>query len=186
MFKKPKNKLWLNIILGAGFLITFLTGDELAESVMLGAVSPHELIAALFGGLAFMHILIHWQWITKVSQRFFSRLPRQTKINYLLNVLLLLAVGLTGFSGLLMSKTLGYNTSESFISEIHETASAVSMLIVGSHLLLHWKWIFNAVKRYLLPAPIRSIFEKKSSRPFPYARLNANNNHQYLQKEHNS
>jgi hypothetical protein len=154
MFKKPKNKLWLDIILGAGYLLTFLTGDELAESLMLGAVSPHELIAALFGGLAFIHFLVHWQWITKVSQRFFSRLPRQTRINYLLNGLLLLAVGLTGFSGLLMSKTLGFNTSESFISEIHEAASTFSMLMVGGHLLLHWKWILNAIKRYILPKKI--------------------------------
>ncbi len=160
MFKKTKNKLWLDIALGLGYLLTFISGDELAEYAALGGFSIHELMAFIFGGLAFVHILVHWQWITKVGRRFFTRLPRQTRINYFLNSMLFLAFGLTGVSGLLMSKTLGFFSPDSFISGIHEAASTFSMLLAGSHVLLHWKWILNAIKRYLLPKSIANNINK--------------------------
>jgi len=163
MFKKPKNKLWLDIILGVAYILTFASGDELAEYAAVGRVSAHELMAFILGLIASLHIIVHWDWIIKVGKRFFQRLPRQTRINYLLNIGLFLAFGLTGLSGLLMSKTLGFNTSESFISEIHEAASTLSMLIVGGHVLLHWKWIKNAVKRYLLPEIVNPLSKSKKS-----------------------
>jgi len=163
MFKKPKYKLWLDIILGAAYILTFASGDELAEYAAIGGVSPHELMAFLLGLIASVHIVAHWDWIIKVGKRFFQRLPRQTRINYLLNTGLFLAFSLTGLSGLLMSKTLGLSTSESFISEIHEAASTLSMLMVGGHVLLHWKWIMNAVKRYLLPGKSNPLSKSKKS-----------------------
>lgn len=151
MFKKPKNKLWLDIVLGGAYFLTFVSGDELSEIAVIGGVSPHELMAFILGIIAFVHIIVHWDWIIKVGKRVFQRLSRQTRFNYLLDIGLFLAFGLTGLSGLLMSQTLGLNTSESFVSEIHEAAGTLSILMVGGHLVLHWKWIMNAVKRYLLP-----------------------------------
>lgn len=163
MFKKPKNKLWLDIILGAAYILTFASGDELSEFAAIGGISPHELMAFILGTIASVHIIVHWDWIIKVGKRFFQRLPRKTRINYVLNIGLFLAFGLTGLSGLLMSRTLGFNGSESFISGIHEAASTLSMLMVGGHVLLHWKWIVSTVKRYLLPGKMKPLFKSNKA-----------------------
>jgi hypothetical protein len=121
----------------------------------------HEWLGVAFGVGIVTHLLLHWKWIVNVVQRFFKRLPGQVRINSLLNSLLFIDVTLIIFSGLMISKvvlsTFGITGSHDDIWRmVHTFATNVAVIIVGVHVALHWKWLVNALKRYL-EQPVRKI-----------------------------
>ena len=78
------------------------------------------------------------------------------------------SVFLTGsfFSGLLISKdvmsTLGIqlNVNGGWES-LHHLTSDLSVILLGVHTALHWKWIVNAASRYILN-PVRGLFGRRT------------------------
>jgi len=67
------------------------------------------------------------------------------------------------FSGLLISKDvmsmlgIQLNVSQSWKS-IHTLMSDASVILLGVHIALHWKWILSTVSRYVVN-PIRGLFQ---------------------------
>ena len=113
----------------------------------------HEWLGLAFGAGIITHLLLHWKWIVNVVRRFFSKLPGQVRINALLNSLLFIAMTLIIFSGIMISKvvlsTFGLSGSHDAIWRwLHTSATNVTLIIVGLHVALHWKWIVSTIKRY--------------------------------------
>ncbi|PKN93412.1 MAG: hypothetical protein CVU44_11045 [Chloroflexi bacterium HGW-Chloroflexi-6] len=87
---------------------------------------------------------------------------------------LLFFVAMTGvmFSGLMISKdvlaTLGIQLTEVSRNwkSIHSLTSDASLILLGIHFALHWKWIFTNLNRYVV-SPIVNLF----SRPVPQTDL---------------
>ena len=79
-------------------------------------------------------------------------------------------IAMTGalFSGLLISQSvlatfgIHLDVSRSWRS-IHELLSDASLLLLGVHVALHWKWSVVNLNRYLLN-PVRSLFQRRSRR----------------------
>ncbi len=113
----------------------------------------HEWLGLAFGAGIITHLLLHWKWIVNVVRRFFSKLPGQVRINSILNSLLFIAMTLIIFSGIMISKvvlsTFGLSGSHDAIWRwLHTSATNVTLIIVGLHVALHWKWIVSTIKRY--------------------------------------
>jgi len=151
MIAKSKNSLnkinlYLDLVLVVGFLITMeekLTGQTL-----------HEWLGIALGASLMVHLLPHWSWIVAVTQRFFRKIPRPTRLNYLLNTALFVTFTLIIFSGLMISESvtgiLGLSGSQDpFWKMLHVTASNTVLVLVGLHIALHWQWVVNAFKRYV-------------------------------------
>ena len=64
---KPKFNFWLDAALGAGFLLTLATGDELT--------GLHEWIGIGLGTLIITHIVMHWKWLVSTTKRLFGKMP---------------------------------------------------------------------------------------------------------------
>ncbi len=161
MFKKTINKLWLDLVIGIGYIAALATGDEFAEYGIASGVAIHEWTSLIVGALFALHVVVHWKWIVNVTKRIFKKTPHKTRINYLLNAMLLFAVGLTGVSGILISSTLNIFPESSLLTNLHHLSTNLSTLLVVSHVLYHWKWILNAVKRYIFKiAPGKSNLKK--------------------------
>jgi hypothetical protein len=67
---------------------------------------------------------------------------------------LFITVTLIIFSGIMMSKvvlsTFDLSGSHDMIWRwLHGAATNAALILVGLHIALHWKWIVNAVKRYV-------------------------------------
>ncbi|HEX3051590.1 MAG TPA: DUF4405 domain-containing protein [Aggregatilineaceae bacterium] len=147
-FNKNKIKFYLDVVLITAYVV-------LMEPQFTGE-SWHEWVGLAIGGAVLIHLALNWKWIATVTRRFFGHVARQARINYLLNLLLLVSFTLTVVSGILISKNLStaqalnmsMDASRNW-REIHVWIPDVTLLIVGIHLALHWKWIVYTSKRRL-------------------------------------
>lgn len=120
----------------------------------------HEWLGIAFGASVVAHLLLHWKWILASTRRFLGRLPRATRLNYLLNTLLFITMTVIVYSGLMISEValpaLGLSLGEGFSWRfLHAQASDLSLILIGLHVALHWKWIITTTRRYAV-APLVS------------------------------
>jgi hypothetical protein len=47
---------------------------------------------------------------------------------------------------------------------LHSSAADFSLLLIGLHLALHWKWILNTTKRYMI-APLKRRTQPQNLQP---------------------
>jgi hypothetical protein len=162
-----RTNLWLDFAIFVAFLVAF-------EPALTG-IAIHEWLSLAFAGAVIVHLLLHWNWITKVLARFFKQLWNSSRLNFALDVGLLVSVVTLMLSGILISRsilpTLGIQLAESRSWRFLHTSSAnISLILVGLHFALHWKWIVSTVKRYLLlPVKQRLFPQKLHPAPVPVA-----------------
>jgi len=101
-----------------------------------------------------------------VGREFFKKLWHQSRLNFVVNTLFFIVMTGSLFSGLLISKdvlsTLGIqlNVGQSWKS-IHTLMSDESVILLGVHVALHWKWIVSTIGRYVVN-PIRGMFQRRA------------------------
>src|SRR3954470_2087044 len=89
----------INLIVDSLVFIAFLV----AMAPHFTGIAIHEWLSIAFGAAIITHLLLHWAWVVTTTQRLFARLPRQTRINHALNLLLFIDMTLVIFTGLLIS-----------------------------------------------------------------------------------
>lgn len=153
-----KNNLTLDIVIFTALLAVAnpsLTGNTI-----------HEWLGIALSGAVLTHLLLHWDWIVRVGREFFRKLFHQSRLNFLVNTLFFIAMTGSFLSGILISKdvmsALGIqlNVSGGWAS-LHHLTSDLSVILLGVHTALHWKWIVNAVNRYILN-PVRGLFGRRT------------------------
>ncbi len=120
----------------------------------------HELIGIGLGVGLLVHLLIHWRWMLTITRTFIHKLIHESRLNYLLGLALLIDFAVIIVTGLGISRTLGLNFSVGRDWEqIHRAAADFSLLLVASHVALHWKWITTHAKRYIFSfkLPVRRV-----------------------------
>jgi hypothetical protein len=129
----------------------------------------HEWLGVSFAAAIITHLLLHWDWIVKVGKEFFKKLWHQSRLNFVVNTLFFVVMTGTLFSGLMISKdvmsTLGIqlDVSRSWRS-IHVLLSDASVILLGVHVTLHWKWIVTNIGRYVVNL-IRGLFQPRVTSP---------------------
>lgn len=111
----------------------------------------HELLGLAFGAGIVVHLALHWRWILNVSLRFFQKLFHESRLNYVLNLALFVDMLIAVVTGILISRTLGlsFGGESRALERLHILSSELSLIIVGLHVALHWKWILAHSKKYL-------------------------------------
>ena len=153
MQNKP-NKLSstkVNLIVDLVIFIAFLV----VTAPHFTGMAIHEWLGLAFGAGIMTHLLLHWQWIVATTQRIFSNLPRQTRINHALNILLFIDITLVIFTGVMISESalpfLGISFAPGGMWRgIHTLTANASLGLIGLHVALHWQWIVNAMKKYVI------------------------------------
>jgi hypothetical protein len=148
-----KTNLYVDIAILAGFLVVF-------EPALTG-VAVHEWLSLAFASAVMVHLLLHWEWVVQVTLKFFRKLFHSSRLNYVLNLALLVDFVLVLLSGLLISRsvlpTLGLQVASNPAWRfLHSSSADFSLLLLGLHLALHWKWILSSTKRYLFSPRKRS------------------------------
>ncbi len=146
---KTRTNLFVDIAILAGFLVAY-------EPALTG-IAIHEWLSLAFASAIIVHLLLHWDWVVQVTIQFFRKLFHSSRLNYVINLALLVDFVTIMLSGLMISRsvlpTLGIQLArDNAWRFIHSGAADFSLLLVGLHIALHWKWIANAAKRYLFPS----------------------------------
>ena len=157
---QTKTKLWLDIIIFVAFLVTM---DPRSSGIAI-----HEWLSLAMLAALTLHLLLSWDWITNISQRFLGKLGTQNRINYILNWLLFIDGTLLIVSGVMISEVampfLGIRLPEGFAwRRLHDMSANLGLLMLGLHTALHWSWIVNTFSRYLVK-PVARLFTAKSKK----------------------
>jgi hypothetical protein len=146
----PKNpargrvKLWLDIVLLGSFL--------LVSAPQATGVTVHEWFSFPFVVILLLHLLLNWDWIVRVSASFFKRLRGEIRFSYLWNALLFMVTTVAFSSGLAISEAalpaLGLAVkADPFWLVIHKVSANLLFPLIGIHLVLHWRWIVETVRK---------------------------------------
>ncbi len=156
-----KTNLFLDLsMLGASLAVTNprMTGNTI-----------HEWLGVSLAIVVITHLLLHWDWIVSVGKAFFRKLLDQSRLNFLVDALFFITMTGSFFSGILISRSvlpmLGVHLD---ISRgwrlIHNLTSNTSVILLGLHFALHWKWVVTNIRRYAV-IPVRNAFTRRSEAP---------------------
>lgn len=154
--KKKLNQTIFNLVVDTGLAGVFaLVYDPDNTGLFL-----HEWLGVWFAAAIVGHILLHWKWVVAATKRFFGRLAKQARINYLLNTLLFIDITAIIFTGLMISEWAVPGLGSLMIPSrvwlsLHVASASAAVGLIFAHVALHWKWLFNIAKRYVLKPVVR-------------------------------
>jgi hypothetical protein len=145
------NRNRINLIVDIAIFVAFLV----AMAPHFTGVAIHEWLGIAFGAAIITHLLLHWQWIVEITKRLFGKASWSARINYILNTLLFIDITLIIFSGLMISEEalplVGIQLAQSRSWRgLHGTFADLFVVLVGLHVALHWQWIVNMFKRFVV------------------------------------
>ena len=142
--------------------ITTAIIDVVLLVLFIGAAEPrptgilwHEWLGIGFGVVAVVHIYRSWDWIVAALSRIFTHQTATTRFSLILNILVFVAATLAVVSSIAISRealpTLGliWLTNHAWRG-LHGLSAEASVILVGIHVAMHWRWIVNLVR----PTPI--------------------------------
>ena len=153
-----KNNLILDLSMFGVFLV-------IANPHFTGS-TVHEWLAVSFSAAIITHLLSHWDWIVKIGKDFFKKLWHQSRLNFVVDTLFFITMTGSLVSGLMISQsvlaTLGIqlDVNRSWRG-IHSLMSNTSVVMLGIHFALHWKWLTSNVTRYIVN-PVRNLFPRST------------------------
>ena len=144
--KKVTFKFILNIFL----FITFLFLMD--EWSFLG-ITFHEIAGLAICLFYILHKALNWQFIKETTGRLFGKIPGRSRINYLIDILILFGFTIIVISGMGIAKTMDFSwlgfTKENFIvwRFMHTSISMIVLMLVGIHVGMHWSWVVACFRR---------------------------------------
>lgn len=144
---QQKSNWILDALLFVGFLVSF--------AMDWTGLSLHQWIGVFGGLLAIYHLVLHWDWVTAVTMRFFGKTSAQARTYYLLDASIMLGFYLILVTGVVISTWLNLAlTNYAVWVDFHVTTSIVTLLLVVLKIGLHWRWIVRVARQSIFrPAP---------------------------------
>ena len=140
-------KLILDLAMGIVFALLF-------NHKILGGMTFHEIAGLAIGGAVVAHILLNAKWVKAMVRKIFScGTPAKSRLEAVLNILLLVCLIVVLVSGVMKSKVLFPSIAEQFrdgnILGIHVGVSYVMLVLLGIHLGLHRQWLLSTLRNLL-------------------------------------
>lgn len=149
--------------------LTIFTAFLVIASPKLTGNTIHEWLGVALSAAIVTHLLFHWHWLVEVTTKFFRNFFNQSRLNYVVNMLFFTAMTAAFLSGLMISKDvmsflgIQLDVSRSW-KTIHNLASDASVIVLGVHVALHWKWIVTNLKKYIV-TPLVNVFKPREQKP---------------------
>jgi hypothetical protein len=109
---------------------------------------------ALAGTLV-VHLLLHWRWITTVTLHFFRQLFHDSRLQYVVDLLLFVSFTTVMMSGLMISRVvlpflgIALTRNQAWLP-LHDLSANATLALIAVHTALHWEWVVKTFKRYLV------------------------------------
>jgi hypothetical protein len=156
-----------NFVVDTLILVAFLIAFEPS----LTGIAIHEWLSLAFAATLIIHVLLHWDWVVQVAVKFIRKLFHTSRLNFVVDAILFIAFTLLMLSGVLISRvilpSLGLEVHASQPWRfLHSWSADVTLFLLALHFALHWKWIANTFKRYLIN-PFKGHGTKQTLQPVP-------------------
>lgn len=150
-FALSMSKTQIRIYLDTTLLVSYI----LVNIPQATGIPFHEWAGFLFVIPLMLHILISWQWVVDITKRIFKKLPGEVRFNHFWDIGIFIMMVLALFTGTIVSESalprMGINiVIDPFWQSMHNASANLTIIMIGVHLAMHWKWIVNAVQRYIL------------------------------------
>jgi Domain of unknown function (DUF4405) len=157
---KTRDRTRLNLFLDIGLTLFFVI--EMEDHFT--GLALHEWLGVFFAAVLVIHVVLHWDWVVSITRTFFYKLVHESRLNYVLNAVLLVDVIVVTVTGIAVSETLGLNFGLSGATltdwqTVHAFSSHLCLVLTALHVALHWKWVATNVVKHLfrLPTPGRKV-----------------------------
>jgi len=155
-----KNRTKIKLVLDIIIFIAFLIAMEPRSS----GITIHEWLATSLIAVLIVHLLLSWDWITRITSRFIGKINSQSRFNYILNWTLFIDGAVIMLSGFMISESLmpylGLQFPRNFAWRgLHEFSTNLFSLLLGLHTALHWSWVVETFKRYVFQ-PVFRLFSR--------------------------
>ena len=156
-----KTNLTLDIAIFSAFLV--------ASNPALTGLAIHEWLGVSFAAALITHLLFHWNWIVTLTRTFFKNLLHGSRLNYVVDSLLFVAMTAAMLSGIMISRnalaTFGISLQAGpGWRSIHSLSANASLVFVALHFALHWNWVVSSVQRYII-SPVLGLAQRPLTRP---------------------
>ncbi|HEU5200585.1 MAG TPA: hypothetical protein VFU32_13185 [Ktedonobacterales bacterium] len=152
--KRSISRNKLNLFLDSALALAFVV--EMEEGFT--GQRYHEYLGVGIAVVFIIHIALHWRWIVQVTKQFIRRLLylHESRFKYLVNVAVLADLALSIVSGILIANTLGFylplgGQVYEILRYVHIGSSRLSLLLIGLHIAVDWRWIVANARRHLFP-----------------------------------
>jgi hypothetical protein len=131
-----------------------LVGFILVFFLDLTGVDLHQWLGLILGGLALVHLVLHWGWVKNVTAKYFGALSWRSRLYALIDSFILLGFGVILATGLVISTWLNLSlTNYQNWRDVHVGASIGTLLLLVVKIGLHWRWIISTAQHiFLAPA----------------------------------
>jgi hypothetical protein len=150
---KTKRNFWFDLGLLGWLGLTFMS---------LAISSTTHAAAGLLMALgSIVHLSWHWDWVKTVLLRPSGNLPKRRRGLRRVNVMMCLCFGVCIPTGVMtwLQQTMLCDpvlmNAEAWAS-LHRLSGMMMFLLLGIHLLQHWRWLMSAARRYILPGAHQS------------------------------
>ncbi len=156
-----KTNFWIDLGIFAAFLAIMAPGFT--------GIAIHEWLSLAFAAAVIVHILLHWDWIVCVGRKFVKNLLHVSKLKFVVDALLFVAVIVVMLSGLLISRAvlpfLGLEAAHNRAWEsLHSLSADASLFLMALHFALNWGWVTCMFKKHIA-LPIAGLFRRPARMP---------------------
>jgi cytochrome b561 len=121
-------------------------------------LSLHEWLGLALCVVVPVHMLVSWAWLAAATRRLFTNLPWTTRLTYLLNGSLFVALVVVTITGLVISEVvmpgaLPMSGNRGFWRVLHTLSSNASLVLMGLHVAVYWRTLLQVVRKAFGRAP---------------------------------
>ncbi len=141
-----KKKTIVKIILDVLMILVI----SLMYSKQALGIAFHEIGGLILIGVFFIHKGLNFEWIRRVTVKF-AKADGKTRVMWIVDALMLVAFLAVGLSGILISKVAfpGLTVQGGPWKTIHYSCAALSLILVGVHLGLHFNYLKGIFSRWI-------------------------------------
>lgn len=134
-----KIKMIIDILL---FVITLLL-----MNINITGRFNHEVLGVFLTLLLFIHIILNYKWIKQVTKNF-KKINKQTKILYIIDILIFIVYFITIILGLITSSVFNFKLSSSLkLMLLHYIFGRFALIFMLIHLGFHLKYLINKITK---------------------------------------
>jgi hypothetical protein len=114
----------------------------------LTGLAVHQWLGLLMGAACAYHLRVHRQWVSTVTRRILKYRNNQVRRLWLLDLGVLVGMGVTLLTGLVISTWLALPLSGYALwRNAHVIASIATLVVVVAKIGAHWRWIMTVAQK---------------------------------------